>query len=133
MRTDWNPLLRDEFDKKYWLELQNFITSQRARTLIYPREEDVFQALHLTAYSEVRVLILGQDPYHGAGQANGLSFSVNKGIKIPIEQNITPTTLSKKLLASCHLFEVIIDVRIENITHKANISLFISLSSKLNI
>ncbi|MCH1614448.1 MAG: uracil-DNA glycosylase, partial [Acidimicrobiales bacterium] len=74
MRTDWNPLLRDEFDKKYWSELQNFVTSQRAKNLIYPREKDVFQALHLTPYSKVRVLILGQDPYHGVGQANGLSF-----------------------------------------------------------
>jgi uracil-DNA glycosylase len=83
MRTDWNPLLRDEFDKKYWSELQNFVTSQRAKNLIYPREKDVFQALHLTPYSKVRVLILGQDPYHGVGQANGLSFSVNEGIKIP--------------------------------------------------
>ena len=83
MKTDWNPLLRDEFDKKYWSELQNFVASQRAKTLIYPREKDVFQALHLTPYSEVRVLILGQDPYHGVGQANGLSFSVNEGIKIP--------------------------------------------------
>ena len=83
MKTDWNPLLRDEFDKKYWSELQNFVASQRAKTLIYPREKDVFQALHLTPYSKVRVLILGQDPYHGVGQANGLSFSVNEGIKIP--------------------------------------------------
>jgi uracil-DNA glycosylase len=83
MRTDWNPLLRDEFEKEYWRELQAFVTSQRSKTLIYPRAEDVFQALHLTPYNEVRVLILGQDPYHGVGQANGLCFSVNEGIKIP--------------------------------------------------
>ena len=83
MRTDWNPLLRDEFEKEYWSELQAFVASQRSKTLIYPRVEDVFQALHLTPYHEVRVLILGQDPYHGVGQANGLCFSVNEGIKIP--------------------------------------------------
>ncbi|MFQ3316073.1 MAG: uracil-DNA glycosylase [Candidatus Poriferisodalaceae bacterium] len=83
MRTDWNPLLRDEFDKEYWLELQDFVATQRSKTSIYPTAADVFQALHLTPYSEVRVLILGQDPYHGLGQANGLSFSVNEGIKIP--------------------------------------------------
>ena len=83
MRTDWNPLLRDEFEKEYWSELQAFVASQRSKTLIYPRAEDVFQALHLTPYHEVRVLILGQDPYHGVGQANGLCFSVNEGIKIP--------------------------------------------------
>jgi|TARA_B110000438_G_scaffold173476_1_gene165783 uracil-DNA glycosylase len=83
MRTDWNPLLRDEFEKEYWSELQAFVASQRSKTLIYPRVEDVFQALHLTPYHEVRVLILGQDPYHGVGQANGLCFSVNEGIKVP--------------------------------------------------
>ena len=83
MRTDWNPLLRDEFGKEYWSQLQAFVTSERSKTLVYPRAEDVFQALHLTPYNEVRVLILGQDPYHGVGQANGLCFSVNEGIKIP--------------------------------------------------
>ena len=83
MRTDWNPLLRDEFGKEYWSQLQAFVASERSKTLVYPRAEDVFQALHLTPYNEVRVLILGQDPYHGVGQANGLCFSVNEGIKIP--------------------------------------------------
>ena len=83
MRTDWNPLLRDEFGKEYWSQLQAFVASERSKTLVYPRTEDVFQALHLTPYNEVRVLILGQDPYHGVGQANGLCFSVNEGIKIP--------------------------------------------------
>ena len=74
--TDWNPLLRDEFDKPYWQELQTFVADERARATVYPPEDQVFAALHLTSFADVRAVILGQDPYHGPGQAHGLAFSV---------------------------------------------------------
>ena len=81
--TDWNPLLRGEFDKPYWQELQAFVRAERERTTVYPPADEVFAALHLTPYAETRVLILGQDPYHGPRQAHGLCFSVREGVRIP--------------------------------------------------
>jgi len=81
--TDWNPLLRGEFTKPYWTDLQEFVRSERARAAVYPPAEQVFSALHLTPYADTRVLILGQDPYHGPGQAHGLCFSVAPGVPPP--------------------------------------------------
>jgi uracil-DNA glycosylase len=83
MRTDWNPLLRDQFDQPYWRELQAFVQEERSRHAVYPRHDEVFAALHLTPYEAVKVLILGQDPYHGPGQAHGLCFSVRPDVAIP--------------------------------------------------
>lgn len=83
MTTDWNPLLRTEFDQDYWFSLQEFVAAERSKGPVYPPHAEVFAALHLTAYAETRVMILGQDPYHGAGQANGLAFSVRDGVRIP--------------------------------------------------
>ncbi len=82
-RTDWNPLLRSEFDEPYWDELQNFVRDERARHTIYPPHDEVFAALHRTGYADTKVLILGQDPYHGPRQAHGLCFSVREGVAIP--------------------------------------------------
>jgi len=83
VKTDWNPLLRSEFEKPYWQELQRFVATERAQGHVYPDHDDVFAALHLTPYAETRVLILGQDPYHGPGQAHGLCFSVRRGVPPP--------------------------------------------------
>jgi len=83
LKTDWNPLLRAEFAKPYWTELQSFVADERSRTIVYPPAEDVFAALHLTPYASTRVVILGQDPYHGPRQAHGLCFSVRPGVAIP--------------------------------------------------
>lgn len=83
MKTDWNPVLRGEFTKPYWPDLQAFVAAERARYTVYPPPEEVFAALHLTPYAETRVLILGQDPYHGPRQAHGLCFSVRRGVAIP--------------------------------------------------
>lgn len=82
-QTDWNPILRPEFDEPYWSELQAFVAEERAQHDVYPPHDDVFRALHLTPYASTKVLILGQDPYHGPGQANGLAFSVHDGVRIP--------------------------------------------------
>ncbi len=81
--TDWNPLLRSEFDQPYWADLQAFVAGERREHTVYPATDDVFAALHLTSYAAVRVLILGQDPYHGPRQAHGLCFSVQRGVRTP--------------------------------------------------
>jgi len=81
--TDWNPLLRAEFDKPYWRDLQDFVARERARATVYPAPDEVFAALHRTSYAGTKVLILGQDPYHGPRQAHGLCFSVRRGVQIP--------------------------------------------------
>ena len=83
MKTDWNPVLRPELAKPYWSELQAFVTAERQRGPVHPQPDEVFACLHLTPYAETRVLILGQDPYHGQGQAHGLCFSVRRGVPIP--------------------------------------------------
>ena len=82
-KTDWNPLLRTEFDQPYWHELQRFVQAERAAGPVFPAHDEVFAALHLTPYADTKVLILGQDPYHGPGQAHGLCFSVRRGVAQP--------------------------------------------------
>jgi uracil-DNA glycosylase len=81
--TDWRPILQAETEKPYWRTLIEFVNTERSSTKIFPKSEDVFSALHLTPYSDVRVVILGQDPYHNDGQAMGLSFSVPDGLRLP--------------------------------------------------
>ena len=83
MKTDWNPILNGEFAKPYWTELQQFVYAERSEQAVFPPHDEVFAALHLTPYTSVKVLILGQDPYHGPGQAHGLCFSVRRGVAIP--------------------------------------------------
>jgi uracil-DNA glycosylase len=83
MTTDWNPILKAELDKPYWSDLQTFVRAKRDRHAVYPPAGEVFACLHLTPYSAVKVLILGQDPYHGPGQAHGLCFSVRRGVALP--------------------------------------------------
>ncbi len=74
--TDWNPVLRTEFEKPYWAPLMEFVAAERAAHTVYPPKDQVFAALHLTSFTNTKVLLLGQDPYHGPGQAHGLCFSV---------------------------------------------------------
>jgi uracil-DNA glycosylase len=81
--TDWDPLLRQEFRKPYWADLQAFVAAERSRWNVYPPHDEVFTALHLTPLADAKVVILGQDPYHGADQAHGLAFSVRRGIRVP--------------------------------------------------
>lgn len=82
-RTDWNPVLREEFAKPYWTELQQFVADERAHHQVFPPPDEVFAALHRTPYAAVKAVILGQDPYHGPGQAHGLCFSVRPGVALP--------------------------------------------------
>lgn len=81
--TDWNPVLRGELDAPYWSQLTRFVADERAHHAVYPPADEVFAALHETPYSEVKAVILGQDPYHGRGQAHGLCFSVRPGVALP--------------------------------------------------
>lgn len=81
--NDWDQLLEGEFDKTYYLELRQFLIGQYKSGAVYPSMYDIFNALKYTPYSRVRAVILGQDPYHGPGQAHGLCFSVQKGVPQP--------------------------------------------------
>ncbi len=79
----WHDVLGGELDKPYWAKLRDFVAHERATEEVFPPEEDVFSALSLTPYDQVKVVILGQDPYHDNNQAHGLCFSVRPGIKVP--------------------------------------------------
>lgn len=81
--NDWDNILHDEFEKEYYQKLRIFLDEEYTNHTIYPKAKDLYNALRYTPYKDVKVLILGQDPYHEEGQACGLSFSVNKGIKLP--------------------------------------------------
>lgn len=81
--NDWDEILKDEFEKEYYKKLRKFLIEEYKTRVIYPKMENIFSALKLTSYKETKVLILGQDPYHGPNQAHGLAFSVNLGVKIP--------------------------------------------------
>lgn len=83
LKNDWNELLKDEFSKEYYLTLREFLKNEYNTKTIYPDKYDIFNSLHYTSYEDVKVVILGQDPYHGPNQAHGLSFSVNPGVRIP--------------------------------------------------
>ena len=81
--NDWDEILGEEFDKPYYQELRSFLDGEYRSRTIYPLPQYIYTALRLTPYKDVKVVILGQDPYHEPGQAHGLAFSVNKGIEIP--------------------------------------------------
>jgi uracil-DNA glycosylase len=81
--TDWNPILKAELEQSYFAELRTFVKEERAKGPVYPAPHEEFAALHLTPYADLKVVILGQDPYHGPGQAHGLCFSVRDGVPPP--------------------------------------------------
>lgn len=81
--NEWDALLADEIHKDYYLKLRQFLISEYTTRRIYPPMEDIFNALRHTSYSDVRAVILGQDPYHGPGQAHGMCFSVKRGTPPP--------------------------------------------------
>lgn len=83
LENDWKDALSEEFHKPYYKDLYYFIKNEYNTHIVYPSAQDLFNAFSFTPLSEVKVVILGQDPYHGEGQAHGLCFSVQKGVKIP--------------------------------------------------
>jgi uracil-DNA glycosylase len=82
-KNDWDEILKQEFQKLYFTQLEQFLQIESKKTTIFPPKEEWFTALQLTPYAETKVVILGQDPYHGPNQAHGLSFSVKPTEKIP--------------------------------------------------
>lgn len=81
--NDWDEILKSEFEKEYFLKMKEYLKQEYSEKTIYPPKNEIFTAFKLTSYKDVKVVILGQDPYHGFGQAHGLAFSVKKDIKIP--------------------------------------------------
>jgi uracil-DNA glycosylase len=81
--ASWLTALQGEFEKPYWPKLQAFVADERAHHDVYPLEADVYAAFQLAPFDDIRVFLLGQDPYHGPGQAHGLCFSVRPGIQTP--------------------------------------------------
>lgn len=81
--NDWDELLKGEWDKPYYKELRSFLLEEYKNETVYPPAEEIFTALKLTPYADVKVVVLGQDPYHEPGQAEGLAFSVAEGVKWP--------------------------------------------------
>jgi uracil-DNA glycosylase len=79
----WNKILGDELKKDYFKDLSSFLDSERSKKNIFPPEDEVFSALNYIDFDDVKVVVIGQDPYHGAGQAHGLAFSVKKDVKVP--------------------------------------------------
>lgn len=86
IENDWLPAVSGEFGKPYYKKLYEFVKEEYSRTTVYPPADDIFNALHLTPLGEVKVLILGQDPYHNEHQAHGLSFSV-----LPDQKDLPPS------------------------------------------
>ncbi len=89
IEASWREKIQDEFEKAYFQQLEEFLIAENKNHIIYPKESKIFAAFQNTPWDKVKVVLIGQDPYHGEGQANGLSFSVNDGIrKPPSLQNI---------------------------------------------
>ncbi|CAN7561469.1 uracil-DNA glycosylase [Paenibacillus sp. LjRoot153] len=83
LTNDWLTVLAEEFQAPYYMALEQFLQEEYAQHMIYPPVDEVFRALEWTSFADTKVVILGQDPYHGSGQAHGLSFSVKPGTAIP--------------------------------------------------
>lgn len=81
--NDWDGILKDEFEKEYYLKIRRILAAEYKNHTVYPDMYDIFNALKFTPFSEVKAVIIGQDPYHEPNQAHGLSFSVKKGVDIP--------------------------------------------------
>jgi len=83
LKNDWAPIMEKEFEKDYYVNLREFLKKEYATNTIYPDMYDIYNALHYTTYAHTKVVLLGQDPYHGPNQAHGLSFSVKPEVAVP--------------------------------------------------
>ena len=83
LNNDWDEILKDEFQKEYYQKLRQFLAHEYRTRVVYPDMYDIFNALRYTSFADTKVVILGQDPYHGPNQAHGLCFSVKRGIEPP--------------------------------------------------
>ena len=87
INNEWDNILKDEYNKDYFKNLMNFVNEEYKNKICFPQYNDIFNALKYTSFNDVKVVILGQDPYHGEKEAHGLSFSVNDYIKCPSSLN----------------------------------------------
>ena len=83
IEESWKAVLKNEFSKPYFSELKSFLVKEKKEHTVYPPSSKIFEAFNRTTFDNLKVVIMGQDPYHGPGQANGLCFSVSEGIKLP--------------------------------------------------
>ena len=83
IHESWEKVLHDEFEKPYFQELKSFLLEEKKTAVVYPKGSQIFSAFNRTPFDQIKVIIIGQDPYHGPGQANGLCFSVSPGIRKP--------------------------------------------------
>jgi uracil-DNA glycosylase len=83
LEESWLSALSSEFSKSYFVDLKSFLVAERQQYIIYPKGNEIFAALNATPLPQIKVVIIGQDPYHGPGQAHGLCFSVNDGVRLP--------------------------------------------------
>lgn len=83
VKNEWDNILSEEYKKEYFLKLVNFVNGEYQKKVIFPEKRNIFRALSLTDFDNVKVVILGQDPYHGVGEAQGLAFSVPSNVQIP--------------------------------------------------
>lgn len=90
----WKPLLQEEFDKPYFKDLTDFVRKEYTQTRVYPAARNIFRALDKCPFDKLEVVVIGQDPYHGEGQANGLCFSVDDGVQFPPSLNNIFTEVS---------------------------------------
>jgi len=97
--NSWNEIFAKEWEKTYFENLLKFIDSEYKNKVIYPPKEEIFNAFKLTDFKDIKVVILGQDPYHGPGQAHGLAFSVKSGMKMPPSLN----NIFKELASDLHI------------------------------
>jgi len=81
--NDWGLILKDEFEKDYFKKIESFLDRAYKENVVFPPRDEIYKALELSAFKDTKVVILGQDPYYNYGQAQGLSFSVNEGVKLP--------------------------------------------------
>ena len=104
IEESWKKVLQKEFDEKYFADLVEFIKDEYKKSTVYPSAKFIFNAFELTPFDKVKVVILGQDPYHGENQANGLAFSVNDGVQMPpsliniykeIEKDLSQKSINK--------------------------------------
>ena len=129
LEATWLAVLQDEFEKDYMKSLRAFLVEEKkAGKIIYPKSDDIFRAFELTPFNKVKVVILGQDPYHGAGQAHGLSFSVENGVKFPPSlQNIF-----KELETDIEGFQIPIHGNLSNWAKQGVLMLNASLTVRAN-
>lgn len=83
IEPSWKEVLKDEFGREYFRELREFVRNEYRHAILYPPPKDIFRAFELTPFEKVQVVVIGQDPYHGPGQANGLCFAVGEGVPLP--------------------------------------------------